>query len=126
MVSGVCGRNQVRSTKTVWLASSQAWWWDAIVWGCKSAAGTEELQLIEVTMNANVLWHTEAENDSPQNSALLNKLRLKVLDCPTMSTILNPIEHLWGILKWEVEEHKVSNIYQLHDVIMEEWKRTPV
>ncbi len=25
-----------------------------------------------------------------------------------------------------MEEHKISNIHQLHDVIMEEWKRTPV
>ncbi len=25
-----------------------------------------------------------------------------------------------------MEEHKVSNIHQLRDVIMEEWKRTPV
>ncbi len=30
-----------------------------------------------------------------------------------------------GILKWKVEEGKVSNLYQLRDVVMEEWKRTP-
>ncbi len=46
------------------------------------------------------------------------------MDWPSMSPDLNPIEHLWGILKWEVEECKVSNIHQLCDVIM--WKRTPV
>ncbi len=43
-----------------------------------------------------------------------------------MSPDLNTNEHLWGILKWKVEERKVSNIHQLHDVVMEEWKRTPV
>ncbi len=43
-----------------------------------------------------------------------------------MSPDLNPIEHLWGILKWKVEEHKVSNIHELRDVVMEEWKSTPV
>ncbi len=48
------------------------------------------------------------------------------MDWPSMSPDLNPIEHLWGILKWKVEEHKVSNIHQLCDVVMEEWKRTPV
>ncbi len=47
-------------------------------------------------------------------------------DWPSMSPDLNPSEHLWGILKRKVEEHKVSNIHQLHDVVMEEWKRTPV
>ncbi len=51
---------------------------------------------------------------------------VKVMDWPSMSPDLNPIEHLWGILKWKVEESKVSNIHQLRDVIMEEWKRTPV
>ncbi len=42
-----------------------------------------------------------------------------------MSPDLNPIEHMWGILKRTVEKHHVSNIQQLHDVIMEEWKRMP-
>ncbi len=53
-------------------------------------------------------------------------LRVKVMDWPSMSPDLNPIEYLWGILKRKVEERKVSNIHQLRDVIMEEWKRTPV
>ena len=48
------------------------------------------------------------------------------MDWPSLSTDLNPIEHLWGIFKWKVEERKVSNIHQLRDVVMEEWKRTPV
>ncbi len=42
-----------------------------------------------------------------------------------MSPDLNPIEHMWGILKRKVETHHVSNIQQLRDVIMEEWKRMP-
>ncbi len=42
-----------------------------------------------------------------------------------MSPDLNPIEHMWGILTWKVEKHHVSNIQQLCDVIMEEWKRMP-
>ncbi len=48
------------------------------------------------------------------------------MDWPSMSPDLNPIEHFWGILKWKVDEIKVSNIHQLSDVIMEEWKRTSV
>ncbi len=42
-----------------------------------------------------------------------------------MSPELISIEHMWGILKWKVEKHHVSNIQQLCDVIMEEWKRMP-
>ncbi len=48
------------------------------------------------------------------------------MDWPSMSPDLNTIEHLWGILKQKVEERKVSNIHQLRDVFMEEWKRTSV
>ncbi len=59
-------------------------------------------------------------------TALLKKLRVKVMDWPSVSLDLNSNEHLWGILKWMVEEHKVSNINQLRDVGMEEWKKTPV
>ena len=47
------------------------------------------------------------------------------MDWPSMSTNLNPIAHLWGILKRKVKECKISNIHQLFDDIMEEWKRTP-
>ncbi len=39
-----------------------------------------------------------------------------------MSPDLNTIER---ILKWKVEKHHVSNIHQLCDVIMEEWKGMP-
>ncbi len=59
-------------------------------------------------------------------TALLKKMRVKVRDWPSMSSDLNHIEHLWRILKGKVEERKFSNIHQFCDVIMEEWKRTPV
>ncbi|KAI4885762.1 hypothetical protein NFI96_031285 [Prochilodus magdalenae] len=46
-------------------------------------------------------------------TASLKNLREKVLDWPSMSPHLNPIGHLWGILKRKVEERRVSNIHQL-------------
>ena len=53
-------------------------------------------------------------------TALLKNLKVKVMDWPSMSPDLNPIDHLWGILNQKVEERKVSNIHQLCDVVMEE------
>ncbi len=106
-----------------------------MVWGCMSAAGTGEQQFIEGTKYCDILkqsippfgdWAAGQYSNMITNSALLTKLRVKVMDWPSMSPDLNPIKHLWGILKWKVEEHKVSNIHQLCDVIMEECKRTPV
>ncbi len=47
-------------------------------------------------------------------------MKVKVMEWPSMSPDLNPIEHMWGILKRKVEKHHVSNIQQLRDVIMEE------
>ncbi len=111
---------------------------------CMSAA---ELQFIEGTMNVNLYCDIlkqsmipslrsldrrevfQHDNDPKHifkmTTALLKKLRVKVMDWPSMSPDLNPIEHLWGILKRKVEEPKVSNIHQLRDVVMEKWKRTP-
>ncbi len=111
-----------------------------MVWGCVTAAGTGQLQFIEGTMNANMYCDILKQNMIPSlrdwdageysnmitTTALLKKLRVKVMDWPSMSPDLNPIEHLWGILKRKVEESKVSNIHQLCDVVVEEWKRTPV
>ena len=45
------------------------------------------------------------------------------MDWPSMFPDLNPIDYLWSILKWKVEERKVSNIHQLRDVVMKVWKR---
>ncbi len=112
-----------------------------MVWGCMSAAGTGELQLIEGTMNANMYCDILKQSMIPSllrlgagqysnmitTTALLKKLRVKVMDWLSISPDLNPIEHLWGILKQKVwKERKFSNIHQLRDVVMEEWKRTPV
>ncbi len=73
-----------------------------------------------------VFQHDNDPKHTKMTTALLKRLRVKVMDWPSMSPDLNPIEHLWGILKRKVEERKVSNIHQLRDVVMEEWKRTPV
>ena len=129
-------------------AYSQAWWWECHGRGCMSAAGVGELHFIERNMNSNmyceilqqsmipslqklcckaVFKHdNDPKHTSKTTTALLKRLRVKVMDWPIMSPDLNPIEHLWGILKQKVEVRKVSNICQLYNIVMEEWKSTPV
>ena len=112
------------------------------------ATGVGELYFIEGNMNSNMYCEIlqqsmipslqklgsrtvfQHDNDSKHTSkttiALLGRLRVKVMDWPSMSPDLNPIEHLWGILKRKVEVCKVSNICQLCEVVMEELKSIPV
>ena len=119
---------------------------NVMVWGSMSAAGVGESHFIEGNMNSNmyceilqqsmisflqklgrraVFQHdNDPKHTSKTTTALLKRLRVKVMDWPSMSPDLNPIEHLWGILKRKIR--KVSNIRQLRDVVMEEWKSIPV
>ncbi len=108
-----------------------------MVWGCMSAAGTGgELRFIEGNMDSNMYCdilkqkmmpslqklffqhNNHPKHTAKMTTALLLKVKVKVMEWPSMSPDLNPIEHMWGILKRKVEK-------QLRDVIMEEWKRMP-
>ncbi|CAM4528564.1 unnamed protein product [Leuciscus chuanchicus] len=60
------------------------------------------------------------KHTTKMTTALLRKLKAKVMEWPSVSPDLNPIEHLWVILKRKVEKHHVTNIHQLRDVILEE------
>ncbi len=107
-----------------------------MVWGCMSSACTGELQFIEGTMNAN-MYRDILKQSMISSFRRLGRRAVSQHDnnhclaieaeCKGNGLIdLTPIEHLWGILKRSVEERKVSNIHPLRDVIIEEWKRTPV
>ena len=110
-----------------------------------SAAGVGELHFIEGNMNSNMYceilqqWMIPStqklgrravfqhEND-PKHTSKTTTALVKRLKWWTgqASLDLNPIEHLWEILKRKVKVHKVSNINQFRDVVMEEWKSIPV
>ncbi len=97
-----------------------------MVWGCMSAAGTGELQFIEGTMNANMYCDTLKQSMIPSLRRLGRRAVFQHENNYCLAKEAEGKGNLWGMLKWKVEERKVSNIHQLCDVIMEEWKRTPV
>ncbi len=146
-VSSMCGDTLVRSTKKIvpCLQSSMvvvASWsgaaWVLLVLGSCGSLRETWIPTCTVTFWSrrwcppfrNCAERQFQHNNNPKHTAkmttaLLMKLKVKVMEWPSMSPDLNPIEHMWGILKRKVEKHHVSNIQQLRDVIMEEWKRMP-
>ncbi len=115
-----------------------------LMWGCMSAGGVGELHFIDGIMNSQMYCSILKEKMLPSLCALgrralfqhdndpkhtsnatvgfLKKNRVKVIQWPSMSPDLNPIEHLWGILKRQVQHHSPSSIQSLKEVILEEWK----
>ncbi len=64
-------------------------------------------------------------SNTPTEMTTTLLLKVKVIEWPSVYPDLNPIEHMWGILKQKVEKHHVSNNQKIRDVVMEEWKRMP-
>lgn len=115
-----------------------------MVWGCFPAAGTGDLHIIEGIMNAakyqQILqdhmlpsarrligrrFIIQQDND-PKHTAksmkefLLQK-KVKVMDWPSQSPDLNPIEMMWHHLKTAVAARHPKNINELKTMCQEEW-----
>src|SRR6185312_9551355 len=74
-------------------------------------------------------WCFQQDND-PKHTSRIAKEFLQnnvpmVLDWPSNSPDLNPIENLWNIVKTNVERRKPGNFKELEQFMTEEWDNIP-
>ncbi|KAI3366501.1 hypothetical protein L3Q82_000479 [Scortum barcoo] len=60
-----------------------------------------------------------------QRRSGFSKKHFKVLEWPSQSPDLNPIENLWRELKVRVAQRQPQNITALEEICMEEWAKIP-
>jgi transposase len=116
-----------------------------MIWGCMSSKGVGKLVVIKGIMDKlyykSILTKNlrpsavkmglandftfQQDNDPKHTSAIVKdyftQKDIKVLDWPSQSPDLNPIEHLWDHLKREVKKVKVKNLKELEAEVKKIW-----
>ncbi len=133
MASKLYGVAKVRNTRKMHGACSETWWWQCPYVGlheccwCQmycSILKEKMLPSLRALVRRALFQHdNDPKHTSKATVGFLKKNRVKVIQWPSMSPDLNPIEHLWGILKRQVEHHSPFNTQSLKEVILEEWKK---
>jgi hypothetical protein len=85
----------------------------------------QHLKTLVRKLKLGLKWVFPMDNDSKHTSKVVEKWlmdnKVKVLDWPSQSPNLNPIENLWAELKKCVRARRPTNLTQLHQLCQEEW-----
>jgi hypothetical protein len=123
-----------------------------MIWGCMTTAGVGLMCRIEGKMDAELyeeiledhVFQTleyydldssnfifQQDNDPKHTSKRAKKWfedhEVQLLDWPAQSPDLNPIEHLWHILKMHLQQYEnpPKGIQELWERVQEEWEKIP-
>jgi hypothetical protein len=74
-------------------------------------------------------WRLQQDNDPKHTSRVaknfLTQNRIDIIDWPSNSPDLNPIENIWYIMKNNVEKRMPKNVDELKRFMVEEWDKIP-
>ena len=120
-----------------------------MVWGCISSRGVGSLVFIESIMDKYLYKRILSENllvskeklglnddfifqqdNDPKHTSkyvkdFFEKNEIKVLNWPSQSPDLNPIEHLWDYIKREIRKRQPSSVKEMKEKIKEIWNEVP-
>lgn len=117
--------------------------WQGLGYGCQVYEGTmkkeDYIEILDTTFKETLEHYQYREgqyifqhDNDPKHTAkatahYLEEQNIDVLPWPAQSADLNPIEHVWDILKVQIgrRETRPTSIHELWNVVLEEWELIP-